>query len=78
MSKAVAQLCWFLGIKSLTPKQEKECLEIMQDNFERFDANSLWLDYRVAKNLQRSLIKMEMERIEAEQLMEMRHRGLDQ
>lgn len=75
MSKAVAQLCLFFGIKTLTPLQEKECLEIMKDNLERFDANKLWLDYRVAKRLQRSVIRIEMEKLEGDDLFISKYRG---
>jgi len=75
MSRAVAQLCVFLGIKGLTEEQEIECLQIMRDNFERFDPNELWREYKKAKDLQCSLIEAEMRIIEADELMRLKYRG---
>jgi len=63
MSKAIAQLCMYLGIDKLSLEQERECLQIMRDNFERFDANELWLDYK------------KMIRLTADELCKMKEKG---
>lgn len=75
MSRAVAQLCLYLGVTKLEPDQEKELLEIMRDNFERMDPNRLWLDYTAAKRLQISMVEASMRDMQSEELIKAKYRG---
>jgi len=73
MEKALAEVCIYLGHQSLTDSQQRELIQIMRDNFERFDPNELWLEHEAAKRLQRSFIESQMAHLTADQFGAMRN-----